>query len=154
MSHAMVLAADRPLPEFERLVWKRMKSGRVTVEGLFGPIVRPGGFHLPACRCETAKTVYHNLDLQADQQSLDALRTYLLDTLSPGETVELWGIWEGEYRDDQGGLSLVEDYARANQTPARRTVTPEELSLADLTLLEAPHGEQSACIAVQKKQSK
>lgn len=48
----------------------------------------------------------------------------------------------------------MEDYARANQTPVRRTVTPEELSLADLTLLEAPHGEQSACIAVQKKQSK
>ena len=89
MSHAMVLAAGWPLPEFERLVWKQMKSGRVTVEGMFGPIVRPGGFNLPACRCETAKTVYHDLDLQADQQSLDALRAYLLDTLSPGETVEL-----------------------------------------------------------------
>ena len=95
MSHAMVLAADRPLPEFERLVWKRMKSGRLTVEGQFGPIVRPGGFNLPACRCETAKTVYHDLDLQEDQQSLDALRTYLLDTLSPGETVELWEFGSG-----------------------------------------------------------
>ena len=95
MSHAMVLAADRKLPEFERLVWKQMRSGRVTVEGMFGPIVRPGGFHLPACYCETAKTVYHDLDLQADQQSLDVLRAYLSDTLSTGETVELWGIWEG-----------------------------------------------------------
>ena len=154
MSHAMVLAADRKLPEFERLVWKQMRSGRVTVEGMFGPIVRPGGFHLPVCYCETSKTVYHDLDLQADQQSLDVLRAYLSATLSTGETVELWGIWEGEYRNDQGGLSFVEDYARANQSPARRTVTPEELSLSDLTLLEAPHGEQSACITVQKKRSK
>ena len=121
MSHAMVLAADRKLPEFERLVWKQMRSGWVTVEGMFGPIVRPGGFHLPACYCETAKTVYHDLDLQADQQSLDVLRAYLSATLSTGETVELWGIWEGEYRNDQGGLSFVEDYARANQSPARRT---------------------------------
>ena len=57
---------------------------------------------LPACCCETVKTVCHDPDLQADQQSLDALRAYLLDTLSPGESVELWGIWEGEYRSSQG----------------------------------------------------
>ena len=153
MSHAMVLAADRPLPEFEQLVWKQMKTGRLTIEGMFGPIVRPGGFHLPTCCCETAKTVYHDLDLQAAQQSLDALRAYLADTLSPGESVELWGIWEGEYRNAQGGLSFVEDYARANQNPVRRTVTPEELSLEELALLEPAQGEFSACITVRNQPS-
>ena len=153
MSYAMVLAADRPLPAFEQLVWKQMKTGRLTIEGLFGPIVRPGGFHLPTCCCETAKTVYHDLDLQADQQSLDALRAYLADTLSPGETVELWGIWEGEYRNAQGALSFVEDYARANQHPVRRTVTPEDLCLDDLALLEGGGDLTSTCITVQKKPS-
>ena len=153
MSHAMVLAADRPLPEFEQLVWKQMKTGRLTIEGMFGPIVRPGGFHLPTCCCETAKTVYHDLELQVDRQSLDALRGYLADTLSPGESVELWGIWEGEYRNAQGVLAFVEDYARANQNPVRRTVTLEALCLDDLALLEPAQGEFSACITVRNQPS-
>ena len=120
---------------------------------MFGPIVRPGGFHLPACCCETAKTVCHDPDLQADQQSLDALRAYLLDTLSPGESVELWGIWEGEYCSSQGALSFVEDCARANQNPVRRTVTPEELCLDDLALLEGGRDLASTCITVRKQPS-
>ena len=153
MSHAMVLAADRPLPNLEQLVWKQMKTGRLTIEGMFVPIVRPGGFHLPACCCETAKTVYHDLELQVDRQSLDALRAYLADTLSPGESVELWGIWEGEYRNAQGVLAFVEDYACANQNPVRRTVTPEELSLEELALLEPAQGEFSTCITVRNQPS-
>ena len=67
--------------------------------------------------------------------------------------MELWGIWEGEYRNAQGGLSFVEDYARANQNPVRRTVTPEELSLEELALLEPAQGEFSACITVRNQPS-
>ena len=155
MSYATILATDRPMPELRYRATQpvTLRSGRVSHEVSAGLFILSHGFDLRRCRCDTKKTCYsffHCGPVVSDLV-LQAAKDYLGEHLAAGETAELWGIWEGEYRDERGEMRFVEDYARANRSPIRRVVTLEQLSLKDLSLLEDPgQGEQSVCITVRR----
>lgn len=155
MSYATILAADRPMPELRYRATQpvTVRSGRVSYEVSAGLFILNDGFDLRRCRCDTKKTCYSffHCGPGVSDLTLQAAKDYLSENLADGESVELWGIWEGEYPNERGELCFVEDYAKANQSPIRRMVTLEQLSLKDLSLLEDPgQGEQSACITVRR----
>ena len=156
MSYFTLLAADRPMPELQYQATRpvTLRSGRVSHEICASLFILPHGFDLLRCHCDTQKTCYSFFNYDSSALVLQALKNYCNENLADGESVELWGIWEGEYPNEQGELVFVEDYARANQTPIRRTVTLEQLSLEDLSLLEGSmQEEQSVCITVRREVS-
>ncbi len=154
MSYFTILAADRPLPElrYQATAPVTLRSGRISHEICAVLFILPHGFDLLKCHCDTQKTCYSFFNYDSNSiLVLQALKNYCSENLADGESVELWGIWEGEYPNEQGELVFVEDYARANQTPIRRTVTLEQLSLKDLSFLEDPgQEERSVCITVRR----
>lgn len=146
----MVLAADKPMPEWECLAEKTFQSGPAAISGTFGLIITPGSLDLIECGCSTGKRYFYDLVLQADRQCLNALREYLYDRLIPSDEVELWGIWEGMRVGEQGKLVFAEDYAQSNRTPICRTVSLKQLELDTLSLLVDGHGADSVRITVQR----
>ena len=155
MSYATILATDHPMPELRYRATQpvTLRSGRVSHEVSAGLFILSHGFDLRKCSCDTQKTYYSFFECGpvVSNLVLQTAKDYLSEHLAAGETAELWGIWQGEYPNERGELCFVEDYARANQSPIRRTVTLEQLSLEDLSLLEDPgQGEQSVCITVRR----
>ena len=156
MSYATLLAADRPMPELRYEAPEletTIRCGRTTYVECPVLFILPNGFDLLKCCCETRKMYFYFLnfdDLLPSLTTVQTLKAYLSKHLAEGESVELWGIWEGEYPNEQGELVFVEDYAKANRSPIRRTITVEQLSPDDLSLLGRGSEEQSVCITVRR----
>lgn len=98
MSRVLLLAADRPLPlcDCRELRTKKFSQSAVMMES---------GFAVEKCAYYRSavedlgydwKPCLYELSLEQDPRDLDALRSYLEEQLSPGETVELWSVWVGD----------------------------------------------------------
>ena len=101
MSQVKLLAADRPMPQYEsRTVrTKTVQVGkiRVTMEEK-GFSVRAQQYYRTAVDDLELpiRPFRYELDLHATQADASALRAYLERNLRPGERVELWNLWVGE----------------------------------------------------------
>ena len=83
MSHVCLLAADRPLP-----LRSAEKDGFDIQESLY---YREAVEDLDLLM----KAFLYELDLEATEQAVRGLRTYLESACRPGEQVELWNLWVG-----------------------------------------------------------
>ena len=91
MSRVILLAADRPLPLLEPAFRRVRCTGRFTVE-TDGFSVRPHEYYrggVDELGLEL-KPFQYELDLEATQEDVNALRAYLAGHCRPGEQVELW----------------------------------------------------------------
>ena len=153
MSYAVLLAADRPLPELscdlpEPQVF-RTDGYVIQLPSFFA--VRPADFDPRQGGCRCAKDIFHALELEgAPALLLPVLRDYLETNLSPGEAVELWGVWEGLRPGPDGRLAFAEDYARANRSPLRWARLLDCLEPKDLELLLHSRPERSVCLTVRR----
>lgn len=102
MSRVILLAADRPLPLLEPAFRRVRCTGRFTVE-TDGFSVRPHEYYRGAVDelGLELKPFQYELDLEATQEDVNALRAYLAGHCRPGEQVELWNLWVGVDREDQ-----------------------------------------------------
>ena len=102
MSRVILLAADRPLPLLEPAFRRVRCTGKFTVE-TDGFSVRPHEYYRGAVDelGLELKPFQYELDLEATQKDVDALRAYLADHCRPGERVELWNLWVGVDREDR-----------------------------------------------------
>ncbi len=99
MSCVYLLAADKPLPlvncrEFRTKTVRNVQIGMETgfkleLHSYYWNSVDELGYPMKHYRYE--------LSLEADERDLANLKQYLAEHLSPGETVELWHIWVGDY---------------------------------------------------------
>ena len=99
MSQVRLLAADRPLPLCDQ---QEEHTSTVMVRGEPVSITIPRGFlveeHLYYRSAVDAldypiKPWRYELELEAEEADLNALKAYLAENLHPGETAELWSIW-------------------------------------------------------------
>lgn len=102
MSRVILLAADRPLPLMEPAFRRIRRTGRFAVE-TDGFSVRPHEYYRGAVDelGLELKPFQYELDLEATQKDVDALRAYLADHCRPGERIELWNLWVGVDREDR-----------------------------------------------------
>ena len=102
MSRVILLAADRPLPLLEPAFRRVRCTGKFTVE-TDGFSVRPHEYYQSVVDelGVELKPFRHELDLEATQEDVDALRAYLADHCRPGERIELWNVWVGVNREDR-----------------------------------------------------
>ena len=101
MSQVTLLAADRPFPLADRQVERESVS---VVNGKEYKISFVRGFRVAehsdyresvdALGC-AMKPYQYALELEACEEDLSALRTYLKEQLAAGEEVELWTLWVG-----------------------------------------------------------
>ena len=99
MSRVILLAADRPLPLLEPAFRRVRCTGRFTVE-TDGFSVRPHEYYrggVDELGLEL-KPFQYELDLEATQEDVNALRAYLAGHCRPGEQVELWNLWVSDIR--------------------------------------------------------
>ena len=96
MSRVILLAADRPLPLLEPAFRRVRCTGRFTVE-TDGFSVRPHEYYRGAVDelGLELKPFQYELDLEATQEDVNALRAYLAGHCRPGEQVELWNLGGG-----------------------------------------------------------
>ena len=153
MSYTVILAADRPFPALSH----DFPDPQVFfTDGI--PIqlpsflsVRTADTDLRRCGCESAKRVFHALELEGKPAALlPVLRNYLRENLSPDGSAELWGVWEGLRPGPDGRLVFAEDYARANRNPVRRDVALDRLGPEDLELLLHGQPDRSVCLTVRR----
>ena len=107
MSRVLLIAADKPLPLCSHC---EIRTKTVVIEGNPYTISFPRGFqiseHSYYRSCVDGlglpmKPYQYELDLERNETDLHHLRAYLSENFSPGETVELWNIWQS---NDFGSL--------------------------------------------------
>ena len=103
MSLCMLIAADKLLP----LCSKKMERSRTaeaegelfTVSALSGFSVEEHSYYRDVVNAlgYPIKDYRYELSLEEDETDLQNLKDYLLEQFAPGEEVELWSIWVGDY---------------------------------------------------------
>lgn len=103
MSLCMLIAADKPLPlcsrKTERSRTVEIEGEQFTVSCLSGFSVEEHNYYRDAVNVldYPIKDYRYELSLEEEEADLQSLRDYLLEQFAPGEEVELWSIWLGDY---------------------------------------------------------
>ena len=137
MSRVILIAADKPLPlsDHQELRTKHssLPSGETfVIDYEAGFKVDEHAYYRPAvdALAYPMNPFQYELDFEIIEKDLRALRCYLPEQFSPGESLELWSVWVG----DEPHPALV-----------RCSKTPKEL---DLALLEQLSYADQLCITI------
>lgn len=100
MSYVRLLAAGHPMPLYEapapRVRTVSIGGVRHTIEENGFSVLEHEYYRSAVDElCLTMKPCQYELDLRATEDDLNQFRAYLTAHLTPGEEVELWGLWVG-----------------------------------------------------------